>query len=155
MNQPYDVRARIESPAVVLGAALDLWQVRDDAKPQPEVRKAANKAMDAIDAMLASLHAMRSRSPARSARATMRPCAVPGNCSPVPGRGMRRPLSLEANLPHQLHIVNISLRKVCRSHARHRPRTSVPGNRFDACTRGTVVGRADRGGNRAPGGRLA
>jgi hypothetical protein len=32
-----------------------------DSKPQPDVRRAANTAMDAIDAMLAALHAMRSR----------------------------------------------------------------------------------------------
>jgi hypothetical protein len=44
-----------------LGAALDLWQLRDDTRPQPEVRRAANTAMDAIDAMLADLHALRSR----------------------------------------------------------------------------------------------
>ena len=45
----------------VLSIALGQWETRDDSKPQPEVRRAANTAMDAIDTMLAALHAMRSR----------------------------------------------------------------------------------------------
>jgi hypothetical protein len=45
----------------VLSIALGQWETRDDSKPQPEVRRAANTAMDAIDVMLATLHAMRAR----------------------------------------------------------------------------------------------
>jgi len=61
MEQPYDIRARLEGPSIILGAALGLWETRDDSKPQPQVRQAANRAMDTIDAMLRELHAMRSR----------------------------------------------------------------------------------------------
>jgi hypothetical protein len=39
-----------------LGGALATWERRDDTKPQPEVRRAANMAMDEIDAMLRALH---------------------------------------------------------------------------------------------------
>ena len=59
--EPYDVRARLEAPGIILGAALSLWEGRDDSRPQPEVRQAANRAMDTIDAMLGELHAIRSR----------------------------------------------------------------------------------------------
>ena len=45
----------------VLAIALGQWEDRDDSKAQPEVRQAANRAMDTIDAMLRDLHAMRSR----------------------------------------------------------------------------------------------
>jgi hypothetical protein len=45
----------------VLDGALTLWADRDDSIPQPEVREAANTAMDAIDGMLRELHQMRSR----------------------------------------------------------------------------------------------
>jgi hypothetical protein len=61
MEQPYDVHARLEDPMGVLAIALAQWETRDDSKPQPEVRRAANTAMDTIDAMLRDLHAMRSR----------------------------------------------------------------------------------------------
>jgi hypothetical protein len=44
-----------------LYAALDRWGTRDDTRAQPEVRRAANDAMDAIDAMVRELYAMRSR----------------------------------------------------------------------------------------------
>ena len=57
----YDIYARLEDPMGVLGVALAQWQTRDDTRPQAEVRRAANTAMDAIDAMLAELHQMRSR----------------------------------------------------------------------------------------------
>ena len=60
-GQPYDVYAKLEDPMGVLSIALGQWERRDDSKPQPEVRRAANKAMDAIDTMLGELHAMRSR----------------------------------------------------------------------------------------------
>ena len=61
MEQPYDVYAKLEDLMGVLSIALGQWERRDDTKPQPEVRRAANTAVDAIDAMLAELHAMRSR----------------------------------------------------------------------------------------------
>ena len=60
-RQPYDVYAKLEDPMGVLSVALGQWEQRDEAKPQPEVRRAANEAMDTIDAMLRELHAMRSR----------------------------------------------------------------------------------------------
>ena len=59
--EPYDVHAKLEDPMGILAVALALWETRDDTKAQPEVRRAGNTAMDAIDAMLADLHAMRSR----------------------------------------------------------------------------------------------
>ena len=60
-HAPYDVHSRLEGPSIILGAALGLWETRDDSKAQPQVRQAANRAMDTIDAMLRDLHAMRSR----------------------------------------------------------------------------------------------
>ena len=39
-----------------LAAALALWKTRDDNRAQPEIRQAANTAMDAIDAMLAEIY---------------------------------------------------------------------------------------------------
>jgi hypothetical protein len=58
---PYDVHAKLEEPMGVLAFTLARWETRDDAKPQPEVRQAANTAMTEIDRMLAELHEMRSR----------------------------------------------------------------------------------------------
>jgi hypothetical protein len=60
-GQPYDVYAKLEDPMGVLSVALGQWERRDDTRAQPETRRAANKAMDAIDGMLADLYAMRSR----------------------------------------------------------------------------------------------
>jgi len=54
-----DVPGRLEDLAGVLGVALARWATRDDSKAQPDVRQAANTAMDAIDSMLAQLHAAR------------------------------------------------------------------------------------------------
>ena len=45
----------------VLGVALAQWAARDDTTADPGARMAANTAMDAIDAMLRELHALRSR----------------------------------------------------------------------------------------------
>jgi hypothetical protein len=39
--------------------ALVLWESRDDTKPQPGVRQAANVAVDSIDALLRELYRMR------------------------------------------------------------------------------------------------
>ena len=60
-HEPYDVHARLEDPMGVLAIALGQWGTRDDTRPQPEVRRAANTAMDEIDLMLRELYAMRSR----------------------------------------------------------------------------------------------
>ncbi len=60
-RKPYDAYARLEAPAAVLGYALTQWEGRDDTKAQPEVRRAANTAMDTIDAMMHELYVMRSR----------------------------------------------------------------------------------------------
>ena len=60
-RQPYDVYARLEDPMGVLSVALGQWEQRDDGKAQPAVRRAANEAMDTIDAMIAKLYSMRSR----------------------------------------------------------------------------------------------
>jgi hypothetical protein len=45
----------------ILQAALTGWSRRDDSQPQPEVRRAANKAMDTIDVMLRELRELRAR----------------------------------------------------------------------------------------------
>ena len=58
-REPYDVHAKLDDPMGVLAIALGRWEDRDDTRPQPEVREAANTAMDAIDAMLRELHLMR------------------------------------------------------------------------------------------------
>ena len=60
-RQPYHVHARLEDPMGVLAIALGQWEDRDETRPQPEVRRAANTAMDEIDLMLRELHAMRAR----------------------------------------------------------------------------------------------
>ncbi len=54
----WDVHAKLEDPAAVLAIALGQWE---DGRPPPFARQAANTAMDTIDAMLATLHAMRAR----------------------------------------------------------------------------------------------
>lgn len=61
VREPYDVHAKLEDPAGALSAALAQWEDRDDTKAQPEVRRAANTAMDTVDAMLSELYALRSR----------------------------------------------------------------------------------------------
>ena len=44
-----------------LGVALAVWMARDDSRADPHARRAANRAVDAIDAMLAGLYELRSR----------------------------------------------------------------------------------------------
>jgi hypothetical protein len=51
------VRDHVEDLAV----SLAIWETNDDTKAQPEVRRAANDAMDAIDAMLRELYGLRSQ----------------------------------------------------------------------------------------------
>jgi hypothetical protein len=58
---PWDVHAKLEDPMGVLAIALAQWEYRDESKAQPHVRRAAGKAVDAIDEMLRELHLMRAR----------------------------------------------------------------------------------------------
>jgi hypothetical protein len=51
----------IRKHAADLGIYLTIWSTRDDEKAQPDVRRAASHAMDAIDAALAEMHGLRSR----------------------------------------------------------------------------------------------
>lgn len=55
------VSSSLEDNAAVLHAAMAQWATRDDSKAQPAIRRAANTAIDAIDAMLAELHRTRQR----------------------------------------------------------------------------------------------
>ena len=61
MTETYDVHAKLDTPASALAVALAQWETRDDTRPQPEIRRAANTAIDAIDAMLRELYLMRGR----------------------------------------------------------------------------------------------
>ncbi len=45
----------------VLGVALVQWAARDDSRADPHARRAANDALDSVDAMLAGLYELRSR----------------------------------------------------------------------------------------------
>jgi len=56
-----DACGRLDGYNVVLGVALAQWMARDDSRAEPEVRRAANTAMDMVDAMLAELHLLRAR----------------------------------------------------------------------------------------------
>jgi hypothetical protein len=56
-----DFAGRLDSHNGFLGVALAQWAARDDTKAHPEERRAANTAMDAIDAMLRELHQLRAR----------------------------------------------------------------------------------------------
>lgn len=56
-----DVARRLDGMTGVLGIAVAQWAVRDETKPQPEIRRAANTAMAAIDDMLTVLHRTRSQ----------------------------------------------------------------------------------------------
>ncbi len=44
-----------------LAADLAIWQARDDGKPDAHARRAANDAVDAIDAAIKELHQIRAR----------------------------------------------------------------------------------------------
>jgi hypothetical protein len=60
-----EVYAKLEETMGVLAIALGPWEDRDDSKPQPEVRRAANTAMDAIAGL-------RWKAQARTSRRTSR-----------------------------------------------------------------------------------
>jgi hypothetical protein len=79
----------ISKQAGDLGAALAIWHARDDSGPCPAARRAANDAMDAIDAMLRELHALRSRlvSEIRASDDATRPALT--LCSVRPAKGHR------------------------------------------------------------------
>ena len=59
MNDPEIQAAQVAAVKVIrkqagdLGTALATWHARDDSGPCPEARRAANAAMDAVDAALA------------------------------------------------------------------------------------------------------
>lgn len=60
VNHSLVIRA-LDAQIGVLGVAVAQWAVRDDSKPQPEIRQAANAAMATVDDMLATLHKLRGR----------------------------------------------------------------------------------------------
>ena len=57
MSMTSSLHANLEA----LGAALSQSGRRDDTRPQPEMRRAANTATDALDAMFCELHEVRAR----------------------------------------------------------------------------------------------
>jgi hypothetical protein len=58
----YDAALRaICSHVEDLAVWLAIWSARDDTRPDAHARRCANDAMDAIDAMLQDLHAVRAR----------------------------------------------------------------------------------------------
>jgi hypothetical protein len=56
-----DATAALQCHAADISVYAALWSMRDDSEPCPSARRAANDAMDAIDAALAELYALRSR----------------------------------------------------------------------------------------------
>ena len=56
-----DATGRLDGQLGVLAVALAQWTARDDTRPQPEVRRAASTAVDAVDLMLRELHQLRAR----------------------------------------------------------------------------------------------
>ena len=56
-----DATGRLDGHLGVLGVALAEWMGRDDSRAEPEVRQAANRAMDAIDSMIAEAFELRAR----------------------------------------------------------------------------------------------
>ena len=52
---------RLDEHNGVLGVAHAQWMARDDSKTEPDIRRAGDPAMDAIDALLRKLLALRSR----------------------------------------------------------------------------------------------
>jgi hypothetical protein len=104
---PYDdAVSALTSHVGDLGSALAIWSARDETRPCPEARRAANDAMDAVDGALAELHRLRTRllsdirvsddataarADARLARAA-RDHKLPGQSVPgTPGRALETP----------------------------------------------------------------
>jgi hypothetical protein len=56
-----DATGRIGDHLGVLGVALAQWMGRDDSRADADVRRAASTALDAADAMLGELYALRAR----------------------------------------------------------------------------------------------
>ena len=56
-----DYGARLDDDLHELALALAQWAARDDTKAESEVTRAGDAAVAKIDAMLAELHALRSR----------------------------------------------------------------------------------------------
>ena len=57
-----DATGRLDGNVGDLADTLIVWAARDDTRADPEARRAANTAMDAVvDAMLAELHQLRAR----------------------------------------------------------------------------------------------
>jgi hypothetical protein len=56
-----DFTGRLDGHNGVLGVALAQWAACDDTEAHAEERRAANTAMDTIDAMLSELHVLRAR----------------------------------------------------------------------------------------------
>jgi hypothetical protein len=52
---------RLHDEIGTLGVALARWSERDDTRPQPEIRQAANTAVDAVDELTRRLFALRRR----------------------------------------------------------------------------------------------
>ena len=56
-----DATGRLDGYLGVLGVALAQWMARDDTRAEPEARRAANTAMDALDAVLREAYELRAR----------------------------------------------------------------------------------------------
>jgi len=54
-----DALSSIRSGTEDLAVALAIWEARDDTRADAHARRAASGAVDAIDAMLRALHAIR------------------------------------------------------------------------------------------------
>ena len=61
MNHPWDDLYDLQSGLNTLAGALRRWEDRDDTQPQPEVREAANLAMNTIGVMQRKLALMGDR----------------------------------------------------------------------------------------------
>ena len=59
MIRPAAVSADFDARRLTLGLALEMWDSRDDARPEAEPRRAASYAIGLIGAMTAELAAIR------------------------------------------------------------------------------------------------
>ena len=55
------IAGELAAKCALLGTSLAWWDRRDDSRAEPGIRQHANVAMNQVDAMLADLHALRSR----------------------------------------------------------------------------------------------